>query len=205
MRAHARVHAIDEERSTALQAAFRDEIGAVVRSASPFLISLLGTEGLALDEAVLALEAQPGWPRRPRLAGLGPKGHGFYDHVLRKYSAGMLARGLSQPPLHGFTIEIAGGWIRVEVVDHSLEVSGGIGPVRFRTRFGELRLELIEEMPQTVFIACTGRSVEQVVDHVALRGRGWRIDAVEDARLPVIGQVLVVMTGSVVYRLPWAR
>lgn len=61
--------------------------------------------------------------------------------------------------------------MRIEVVDHSLEGSGKICPVRLTTRFGELRLELIDEMPQTVFIACVGGIVEDIVDDVALRGR----------------------------------
>ena len=95
--------------------------------------------------------------------------------------------------------------MRLEVADHSLEVSGKLGSVRFETRFGELRLELIDEMPQTMFIACKGRRVEKVVDHAALRGRGWLIDEVEDSKLPAVGQVLVVVTGSIAYRLPWAR
>lgn len=80
-----------------------------------------------------------------------------------------------------------------------------MGPVRFGTRFGELRLELIDKIPQTVFIACRGRLVEEVVDHVALHGRKWRIDKVEDAKLPGTGQVLLVLTDPIGYRLPWAR
>ncbi|WP_375393508.1 hypothetical protein [uncultured Sphingomonas sp.] len=206
MRAHARVHAIDEARSVALRAAFREEIGDVVRSASPFLISLLAIEELSLDDAAMFLEAQAGWPRRPRLAGRGSPRLKSHTLVLRHYFAGLLASGSSLPPLHCYRIDCADrGWMRIEVADHSLEVSGTIGSVRFQTRFGELRLELIDEMPLTLFIACEGRPVEDVVDHVALRGRGWRIDEVVDANLPFIGQVLVVVTGSVAYRLPWAR
>ena len=206
VRAQARVHAIDEARSVALRGAFREEIGDVVRSASPFLISLLAIEGLSLDDAAMFLEAQAGWPRRPRLSSGGSPGRKPYTHVMRHYFADLLANEYSVPPLHSYRIDVAdGGWMRIGVADHSLEVSGRMGMVRFETRFGELRLELIDEMPQTVFIACKGRPVEDIVDHVALRGRGWRIDAVEDAKLHLLGQVLVVLTGSVAYRLPWAR
>lgn len=203
VRAHARVAAIDEEHTDALQAAFRKEIGDVVRSASPFLVSLLAIEGLSLDDAVMFLEAQAGWPRRPRLADGGSPGRNSHTHVMRHYFAGMLANGLSLPPLHGCRVDCADrGWIRIEVADHSLEVSGRIGSVRFQTRFGELRLELIDEMPQTLLIACRGRLVEDVVDYVALRGRGWRIAEVND-RSGSCGQSLVVVTGSVAYRMPW--
>lgn len=205
-RARARIRAIDAKRLVALRAAFREEIGYVVRSASPFLISVLAIEELTIDDAAMRLEAQAGWPSRPRLASGRRPGCKSHTHALRHYFAGMLANGFSLPPLHCHTIERAdGGWVRIEVADHSLEVSGKMGRVRFETRFGELRLGLIDEMPQTVFIACKGRPVEEVVDHVGLRGRGWRIDEIEDSKLPSRGQVLVVKTGSVAYRLPWIR
>lgn len=93
--------------------------------------------------------------------------------------------------------------MRIEVVDHSLEVNARIGPVIFASRFGELRVELVEEVPETLFLGCVGRLIEEVVDHVALRGRGWRVIAVENPELDV-GQVLVVAAGSVEYRMPWA-
>lgn len=204
--AFARVKAIDEARSAALRAAFREEIGAVVRSASPFLISLLSIEGLALDDATLLLEPQAGWPRRQRLEGSGLPGRKGYTHILRHHRAGMLAQQMSVPLLDGFRIpSVDDGWIRIEIVGHSLEVSGKMGPVFFETRYGELRFELIDVMPQALFLACKGRPIEEVVDHVTLRGRCWRIVETEDPKLPGMGQSLVVATGSVAYRFPWAR
>lgn len=204
--AFARVKAIDEARSTALRAAFREEIGSVVRSASPFLVSLLAIEGLALDDATLLLGPQAGWPRRLRLGGSGLPGRKGYTHILRHYHAGMLAEEMAVPPMDGFRIHsVDDGWIRIEIVGHSLEVSGKLGPMFFETRYGELRFELIDEIPQALFIACKGRPIEKVVDHAALRGRCWRIVETEEPRLPGMGQTLVVATGSVAYRFPWAR
>lgn len=126
--------------------------------------------------------------------------------VLRHYVAGLHPKGGAAIPSYGYRMDRAtGGWLRIEVMDHSVEVRGGIGPIFFETRFGELRVELTEEIPQTLLTGSIGRLIEEVVDHAALRGRGWRIVAVEDAALPDLGQMVVVMTGSVGYQLPWAR
>ena len=65
-RAHSRVKEIEEQRLSAMRMAFLEEIGAVVRSASPFLFALLELEGLTLEEAVMLIEPQHGWPRRLR-------------------------------------------------------------------------------------------------------------------------------------------
>lgn len=40
--------------------------------------------------------------------------------------------------------------------------------------------------------------------HEAWRGRGWRIAAVAEEEYP-LGPRLIVMTGSVDYRMPWVR
>jgi hypothetical protein len=45
----------------------------------------------------------------------------------------------------------------------------------------------------------------EVVDHTALRGRDWRITAIEEPPSPALGQTLVVETGSTVFRMPWTR
>lgn len=69
--------------------AFRREIGATVRSASPFLIALLATESLLLDEVVETIEPGYGWSCRPRISLWGrpwPAG----AHTFRHIAAGLV-------------------------------------------------------------------------------------------------------------------
>lgn len=209
-RAHRCIEVIDEARRAAIQSVFRSELGTTVRSASPFLIALLAKEGLTLDAVVLTLEPQPGWPYRPRLGHSGAADHKAGRHLVRHYLAGLFPKGRTVPPYRdsgrGYVIDRADDdWIRIEVAGHSLEVAARIGPVRFETHFGELRVELDGELPETLAIGCVGRLIEDVVDHEALRGRAWPITAVEDAAMPFVGPVLVVTTGCEAFRMPWVR
>lgn len=208
-RARRQVAAIDEAQQAALQSVFREELARVVRSASPLLIGFLAIEGLTLDDAVLQVEPQRGWPRRPRIKGVSVANHTIGHHLIRHIAAGLIpkSQGVLQrlEARQGYIVNRAeDDWLRLEVAEHSLEMSARIGPVRFETRFGELRIELDGALPGTLAIGCVGRLIEEVVDHAALRSRGWRIAAVEDAAPPWVGQVLVVVTDSVPYRLPWA-
>ena len=209
-RAHRQVAAIEEARQSALQSVFREELARVVRSASPLLIGFLAVEGLTLDDAVLQVEPQRGWPRLPRLKGVRVANHKIGRHLVRHITAGLVrkSQGIRQrlDARQGYIVDRAeDDWLRLEFAEHSLEMSARIGPVRFQTRFGELRIELDGALPDTLAIGCVGRLIEEVVDHAALRGRGWRIAAVEDAEPIWVGQVIVVVTGSVPYRLPGAR
>lgn len=210
-RARARNREIDAAREAAVLEAFRDEIGTAVRSASPLLISLLTIEGLELDEAVGTLGPGAGWPARPRLSGPKTATH-VHRHLLRYY---MMARPsqfssrgptqIMQHPLFSSRFDrAAGGYFELHVVDHSLEVEARIGPALIETRFGELSVELDFELPATVFVASVGRQLEEIVDHEAWRGRGWRIAAIAEEGYPW-GQRLIAMTGSVEYRMPWRR
>lgn len=209
--AHARSTEIDAARDAAVTAAFRAEIGAVVRSASPLLIAMLAVEGLTLDDAVGMLAPPIGWPNRPRLSG--PNGvMPLHTHLLRHYLAGVPSipggyplRQVSVHPLVNRRFERAdGGYLRMEVVDHSLEIEAQVGPVSVSSRFGALRIVLDSDLPQTIFIACVGRLIEDVVDFDVWRGLRWRIVAIEEA-VGMRGQSLLVAAGSVPYRLPWAR
>lgn len=189
-----------------MRTAFRQEIGAVVRSASPFVIAILAAEGRTLDDVVTLIEPLPAWPRRPRLSGGGLTGGRMQQHYLRQYVAGLRLQGMSEPPFHGHEIDLAGGgWLKVQIADHSVELHGRVGRAFLTTRFGELRVKLIDEIPHSLLLACVGRPIESVVDHAALRDRGWWIAAVEDGTPADVGQVLVVPTGSVAYRMPWMR
>lgn len=75
-------------RDDALLAAFRAEIGAVVRSASPLLISLLAGEGFTLDRVVALMRPQACWPARPRLSGR-LTGRRVHPHLLRYHMIGL--------------------------------------------------------------------------------------------------------------------
>ena len=202
--ARARAAAIEMARDDAMLAAFRAEIGAVVRSASPLLVSLLADEGLTLDDAAATIRPQACWPARPRLSGT-LVGRRVHPHLLRYNMIGLSNGQLSEPPLHGRWIERAdGGYILVQLADHSIEMNALIGRVWLETRFGELRVEFVEKVPETLFTGCVGRLIEEIVDHEALRGRGWRIVAIQEVS-PISGQTLIVATGSVPYRMPWMR
>lgn len=84
-KARVRARKIDADRDAALVEAFRTELGEVVRSASPLLISMLAIEGLTLDDAVASLEPKPLWPSRPRLSG-SAKGVQMNPHHVRYHA-----------------------------------------------------------------------------------------------------------------------
>lgn len=209
--ARARHRDIEAARAAGVLAAFRAEIRAAVRSASPLLVPMLAIEGMTLDAAVALIEPQIGWPTRPRLSG--PIGVSpFESHLIRHFLAGLspmpAQTGLMQIstyPLVGRRFDrVDGGFIQLELADHSLELEAQLGPVHVRTRFGELRIQLGFDLPHTLSNACVGKLVEKIVDHAVWRGRGWRIAAVEEGG-GFCGQALLVLTGSVPYALPCPR
>lgn len=198
--ARARYAEIEAAREAQAAAVFRAELDAVVRSASPLLISLLAVDGLTLDEAVALIEPGQPWPRQPRLSGRS-FGHPARNHLLRYYLAGM-PRGRLAEPSHEHTFHRAeGDYLTMKVVDHSLELEAKIAPVWLETRFGELRVQLDDALPETIATACVGRLLEEIVDHKAWRGRGWRIIDIEEPVAAYFGQTLVVAAVSVPYRI----
>lgn len=209
--ARARYREIDAERDAALVDAFRMELGAGVRSASPLLISMLAIEGLSLDDAVEAITPRHGWPARPRLSG-SRAAQPAHANLLRYYVAGRPSQFTRRPPTQITQRPLVSrmfdrapdGYFQLNVVDHSLEIEARIGPVLIETRFGELSVELDFELPATVFAASVGRLLEEIVDHQAWRGRGWRISATAEEEYP-LGPRLIVVTGSADYRMPWVR
>ncbi|WP_375398456.1 nucleotidyl transferase AbiEii/AbiGii toxin family protein [uncultured Sphingomonas sp.] len=175
---------------------FRAELGAVVRSASPLLISLLAIDGLTLDDAMALIDPGRSWPRQPRLSGRS-FGHPARNHLLRYYIREMPLGPLAEPPWHGHTFHRADGdYVTMKIVDHSLELKAKIALVWLETRFGELRVQLDEPFPETLATACVGRPLEEVVDHEAWQWRGWQIVDVEEPEASYFGQTLIVATGS---------
>ena len=163
-----------------------------------------------MDEVVDRIEPSPGWPRSPgvrRIAGTRflpvDDWHGF----------GILSTALGWTPAvrvrgfgHGFTFNKSGDdWARLEIVGHSLEAEARIGGLMFETLFGVLRITLERRLPEALAAGCVGRSIESVIEHAALCGRGWVITGIEEPVSPTSAQALIVATGSTPYRMPWAR
>lgn len=186
------------------RAAFREELGSVVRSASPLLVSVLGLHGITLDDAVYGIGPARDWPISPMLSDWNS---GALHPSLPLRRPGRVPRHhLTVPPFHGVTIvETARERARLQVIDHSLELEGMTGSIRFRTRFGQLRLDLADDLPEALLMACVGRRVGEVVDYVGWRGLDWIIAATRTARYPWIGQALFSAIGTSGYRLPWTR
>lgn len=105
--------------------------------------------------------------------------------------------------MHGTSVALSGYTsAKVRILAHSIEVRVRLKTVTLDTCFGLLRIDLGRHLPDTLAMACVDRLVEDVVDHSSLRGHGWRVATVVSSN---IGSVLVVQTGSIAYRLPWAR
>ena len=208
--AQRQVSAIEAVRQAALLEAFRAELSATVRSVSPFLEALLKSEGLSIDQVVSGMKPVPGWPRRPRLSRGGIVGCEVDRHMYRYYLAASLTKGRQQHPYrdstHGLTLLLSSGAeARVQILGHSLEVELDMDAVRFETRFGILRIELGEPLPETIAAGIVGRPIDAVIDNPVLRGSSWVISAVEEAAYPFVGQVLVINSGNSPYCLPWVR
>lgn len=194
---------IENDRAVALMTVFRTEISQVVRATSPLLISLLASEGLTLDDAMALMKPGQFWPHDPQLRNR-PRKPAIHAHMLRYHPAGLLPMQICKHPLHSHRFHRPGGdYLDITIVDHSLELCARIKPVLLQTRFGVLRVELDDVIPDTVLTGSIGRTIDEVVDHEAWRGRGWRIFATEDGHPLLQGQALVVAMGSEPYRVTW--
>ncbi|RYD68269.1 MAG: hypothetical protein EOP58_01070 [Sphingomonadales bacterium] len=207
--ARQRLKEIGRERERAMLEAFRQEVGTTVRSISPLLLSFVATQGGSLDEILDQIGMPLRWPGSPSLARSGNVKfrpvRDVYRHYLVSTATGWHKAYRMRGAGPGTTFMHSGDdWARLEIVAHSLEFEALIGSVKFETLFGELRVELDDRLPDTLAMACVGRLIGDVVDHAALRGRDWPITRVEDSH-PLLGQTLVVATGSIVFRMPWVR
>ncbi|MES2753484.1 MAG: hypothetical protein V4659_02340 [Pseudomonadota bacterium] len=194
----------------ARRAAFRQEIGTNVRSASPFLLSLVISAGEKVELLLDRLDPGLHWPRYPALSSNPASRFQRLREPPRRFVIATPNGDREAVRRRGFGhtvpfIYSRRDWACLEVVEHSLEVEARIGPARLETLFGVLRVELDAPLPDTVAAATIGRRIGDVVDHTSLHGHPWPIVAIEEPPSPSSGQTLVVETGSVAFRMPWAR
>lgn len=208
--ARAAVREADREDAGARRAAFRQEVGTNVRSASPFALSLAATAGETVDGLLDRLDPGLHWPRYPALSSNPAERFRRLREPPRRFVIATPTGDREAVRRRGFGHAVpfmcsGREWACLEVVEHSLEAEARIGSARLETLFGVLRIELDAPLPDTVATATIGRPIGDVVDHASLRGRPWLIVSVEEPPSPSSGQTLVVETGSVAFRMPWAR
>lgn len=203
--AQARAKEIEKAHKAAVLEVFRAEMGTTVRSASLLLTPLFAELGMTLDEAVTMIQPMADWPNHPPL--LGSKGAlRSQSHIHHYYSPGLRRTHITRPPLNSCTFDLpSGGYLMLQIFDHSVDLIAGIGNVVISTRFGELRVEFLDQIPEAIFGSCVGRLIEEVVDHSGWRGRGWRIVKIDDGYPPLCGQAFIANIGSEPYQMPWAR
>ncbi len=203
-----RMRAIDEARRILELDAFRAELGATIRCASPLLQPLLELKGTTLDEAVWAIMPPTGWPRHPRVGsfvlgqpcGCRSPSRGF------DFSKGAMTRCPFCSCSWGPLLSVArANWFRVDVFRHSLEVTGRLGDMSFASELGTLNIEVEADLPVAVRNACIGRMVDEVIDHEVLRGRDWKIVATAEGPRDAGRLIFVTKTAFVPYRLPWVQ
>lgn len=204
------VREADREDPDARRSAFRQEVGTNVRSASPFLLSLVVSAGEEIDRLLHRLEPGLHWPRYPALSSNPASRFQRLREPPRRFVIATRNGDREAVRRRGFGHTVPfifsrSDWACLEVVEHSLEVEARIGPARLETLFGVLRVELDAPLPDTIALAILGRRIGEVIDHRSLRGHPWPIVAVEEPPSPSSGQTLVVETGSVAFRMPWVR
>lgn len=196
------------EHQSAITGAFRAELSATVRAVSPFLLSLCHHEGLSLNGLVRGIVPFRRWPERALRSGGTAKAkwaRKSWRHFLAAGDGSWMGSLFIAQEHHGIRVTTApGDELFVHVVDHGLEAVGSLGPVRFATRQGELRLRYVGTLPETLRAAAVGRPVGALLDHAIFRGMPWIIESVEAVGLD--GQwAFVVATGHAPFRCPWRQ
>ena len=208
--ARERLKVIDPDDGGAMRDVLLREVGTTVRSVSPFLLSLVAHLGKSVDELVGRIDPSPRWPRSSSLSRHAPIEFRPVRDTNRYFLVSTASGWTKADRRRGFGpgttfMRSDDDWAHLEIAAHSLEVEAWIGPVRFETLFGRLRIVLDDRLPDSLADACAGRLIGDVIDHPALRGQDWLIEGIDDSRGPELGQALIVATGSTAYRMPWMR
>lgn len=185
---------------------YRMFLQATVRSVSPLTLAFAEHFGIDLESGLGNLRPPLDWPRRPvpsaplvvgcriaraALRHVGPRA-ATTKSIMMRYAA-----------MHGFVHHGPGTNLLLFDVDGAwLSVQGRIGECTLRVVKGRAFLTLPAGVPDTIVAAMAGRPVDALVDHPALRGRGWRVRRVIEGTSDV-GPTIVFATGRQRYRMPW--
>lgn len=188
---------------------FRLHLQATVDRISPLLLDMAAMEQIDLDYALGLMLPPQDWPWRPLQAD---RPAGFHHRQLRK---GWAAAGSSARNSARFRRSFANPGLVIRDVDHprgrfairpsgrAMGFTAGIGPCLLSAFGSTAMLKLSEALPETLVTAMPGRPLDQLVDHPAFTGRGYRVLRVEDDlgdHLPV----LVFRAPLAAFAMPWS-
>lgn len=186
---------------------YRMFLQSTVRSVSPLTLAFAEHYGIDLEIGLGKLRPPLDWPRRPvpsppvvmamshRASAasryIGPRAATTHGLMMRYATTrGFVHHG---PGSNLLLFDVDGAW---------LSVQGRIGECTLQIVKGRAFLTLPAGIPDTMVAAMTGRNIDTLVDHPALRGRGWRVRRVIEAASEV-GSTIVFATGRQRYRMPW--
>lgn len=180
---------------------FHMHLQATVDRVSPLLLDLAAMEGISLVGAVSLMYPPQDWPWRPlpsastSLADRNRSSKGWPVARPRSDEA-IFRRAFANPGVVVRDVAHPRGRFGIRPSGRVLGFTASIGPCVISS-FGPLAtLRLPEMLPETLMTAMPGRQLDQLVDHPAFRGRGYRVVRVT----PDLGDGLPVLT----FRTPLA-
>ena len=189
---------------------YRLHLQATVTRISPLTrdLATLATDGF--EGVARGLRPSPSWPWR--LVELRDDGsrhryaHRFRDMVAHHYSEWPYSRSARAaiPTASSARDRGPAENHRFFAVGAQVEVAGMVGACPLQTCGPLASIALPEPLPETIAVAVVGRTIDALVEHPALAGRGY---VVESARRPSDGggHIITFATNVVRCRMPWAH
>lgn len=153
--------------------AFRSYLRSTVTRMSALIPDVLRTEGVEIDWMIHALRASGTWSAaasaNPGDAAcdrtVAPDGGGAAPSMRARHD-GSASIVRDRPGRSRIGIEVVGGRLELRVESKACVLStiAGLGQITLTSR-----------LPEALAMACEGRTVDDVVDHDLLRGRGFAV------------------------------
>ena len=179
---------------------FRLHLQATVDRISPLLVDLAAMEQIDLDRAFQLMLPPQDWPWRPLQPEIPPRVH---HYQLRKgwavagtppRNSARFRRSFANPGLVIRDVEHPRGRFAIRPCGRVMGFTAGIGQCLLSAFGNSAMLKLSERLPETLVTAMPGRPLDQLVDHPAFAGRGYRVVRVE----PDLGDHMPVL----IFRAP---
>lgn len=202
--ARAQVRAIDLLAGEMRLTAFRRYLHASVGSMSELVPPVLAAVGSDVATALLALRPSRQWPAAAGTANVIRARPGLVAFGRSRGRMAALRLDMQAPPERlGNAVVSEGGladWVEVTVAGPALEVAMRSEAFELSTSSCRARIRLAGRLPDTYVAAILGRSLDDVVEHPIVRGRGYVVTAATHVDG---GTLLEFEVGAIPLEMPW--